>query len=150
MKSEWVSIHVFRSLLTCDVGLFSHVTLVSFGSTPQCQNQRDDREPVVSFHEWKSLWTCVVGLFWHAAHHSENPGETLESQWVSFHVCKSLFMYSQSRLGWHFWMLKIKARTSLLPRFSENRRWSFELWNSIRTCHPKWVRLYTSLFWHVS
>jgi len=34
--------------------------------------------------------------------------------------------YSQSHLGWHF--QKLKARTSLLPRFSEKRRSSFELW----------------------
>ena len=38
---------------------------------------------------------------------------------------------SRSHLGWHFRMLfqssKLKARTSLLPRFSETRRSSFEL-----------------------
>ena len=46
---------------------------------------------------------------------------------------------------------KLKARKSLLPHFSEKRRsgcelWalSFELWNSIRKCHPKWDRLYKS------
>ena len=38
----------------------------------------------------------------------------------------SPIMYSQSHVGWHF--RKLKARTSLLPRFSEKRRWSFELW----------------------
>jgi len=50
---------------------------------------------------------------------------------------------------------KLKARSSLLPRFSEKRRLSFELsvkrddralsfelWNSIRKCHPKWDWLY--------
>ena len=39
---------------------------------------------------------------------------------------------------------KLKAQTSLLPRFSEKRSSSFELWarNSIRKCHPKWDRLY--------
>ena len=42
---------------------------------------------------------------------------------------------------------KLKARTSLLPRFSEKRSLSFELWassfwNSIRNCHPKWDRLH--------
>jgi len=31
---------------------------------------------------------------------------------------------------------QLKARTSLLPRLS------FELWNSIRKCHPKWDGLY--------
>ena len=44
----------------------------------------------------------------------------------------SLHIYSQSHLGWHFRMLfqssKLKAWTSLLPRFSEKRRSSFELW----------------------
>ena len=45
--------------------------------------------------------------------------------------------YSQSHLGWHFRKLKAqKARTSLLPRFSEKSHsclWalSFELWNRI-------------------
>jgi len=42
--------------------------------------------------------------------------------------------YSQSHLGWHFQMLfqssKIKAQTSLWPRFSEKRRSSFEPWAS--------------------
>ena len=37
---------------------------------------------------------------------------------------------------------KLKARTSLLPRFSEKTRSSFELWNIIRKCHPKWDWLY--------
>ena len=40
--------------------------------------------------------------------------------------------YSQSHLEWHFRMLfqnsKLKARTSLLPRFSEKSRSSYELW----------------------
>ena len=40
-------------------------------------------------------------------------------------------MYSASHLGWHFRMLfqssQLKARTSLLPRFSRKRRSSFEL-----------------------
>ena len=40
--------------------------------------------------------------------------------------------YSKSHLGWHFRMLfqksKLKARTSLLPRFSEKRSSNFELW----------------------
>jgi len=44
----------------------------------------------------------------------------------------SFIIYSRSRLGWHFRMLfqssKLKARTSLLPRFSEKRRSSSELW----------------------
>jgi len=42
-------------------------------------------------------------------------------------------IYSLFHLGWHLWMLfqssKLKARrTSLLPRFSEKRPSSFELW----------------------
>ena len=37
-------------------------------------------------------------------------------------------MYSQSHLGCHFESSKLKAQTSLLPRFSEKRRSSFELW----------------------
>jgi len=38
---------------------------------------------------------------------------------------------------------KLKARTSLLPRFSEKRSSSLELWarNSIRKCYPKWDQL---------
>jgi len=40
---------------------------------------------------------------------------------------------------------KPKSQTSLLLRFSEKRRSSFELWNSIRKCHPKWDWLYTRL-----
>jgi len=39
---------------------------------------------------------------------------------------------------------KLKARTALLPRVREKRRSSFELWNSIRKCHPKWDWLYMS------
>jgi len=43
-----------------------------------------------------------------------------------------LQLYSRSHWGWYFRMLfqssKFKARTSLLSRFSEKRRSSFELW----------------------
>jgi len=38
----------------------------------------------------------------------------------------NMCQYSQSHVGWHF--RKLKARTSLLPRVSDWRRWSFELW----------------------
>jgi len=45
---------------------------------------------------------------------------------------RTCIMYSRSHLGWHFRMLfqssKLKARTSLLPRFSEKRLSRFELW----------------------
>jgi len=48
-----------------------------------------------------------------------------------FYSCFN-FMYSRSHLGWNFWMLfqsaKLKARMPPLPRFSEKRRSSFELW----------------------
>jgi len=39
---------------------------------------------------------------------------------------------------------KLKARTSLLPRFNEKRRSSFELWalKQHSNCHPKWDGLY--------
>ena len=53
--------------------------------------------------------------------------------------------------GWNKWdwlgvtfsnavsKLKAQARTSLLPRFSKKRRWSFELWAlKERQCHPSW------------
>jgi len=46
---------------------------------------------------------------------------------LCMHVLKlySIHNYSQSHLGCHF--RKLKARTSLLPRFNEKRRSSFEL-----------------------
>ena len=50
--------------------------------------------------------------------------------WVSFEWASC--RYNQSQVGWHFRKLfqswKLRARTSLLPRFSEKRRSSFELW----------------------
>ena len=46
---------------------------------------------------------------------------------------KQTYIYSQSHLGWHFQKLKaqsskLKGRMSLLPRFIEKRRSSFEFW----------------------
>ena len=60
--------------------------------------------------------------------------------------------YSQSHLGWHFQMLfqssKFKARTSLLPSFSEKRlrALSLELQESFQKCHPTWDLLYITDF----
>ena len=75
-------------------------------------------------------------------------------RWIWFthdmtHSCK--YIYSQSHLGWHFRkaLSKLKAQSSKLERLFSPKRGkrgvralSFELWNSIRKCHPKWDRLY--------
>jgi len=64
-----------------------------------------------------------------------------------FHMC-TYTCTANPTWGVIFESSKLKARTSLLPRFSEKRPSSFELWNSIRKCHPKWDRLYVQ-FIHV-
>jgi len=62
-------------------------------------------------------FACMHCLHLHKCTHIHNP------------TCGEIF---RSHLGWHFRMLfqssKLKARTSLLPRFSEKRRSRFELW----------------------
>ena len=49
-------------------------------------------------------------------------------------------------IDWQFRMLfqssKLKAPTTLLPRFNEKRISSFELCKSFRKCHPTWDWLY--------
>ena len=51
---------------------------------------------------------------------------------VSFHICGSLYTYSQSHLRWHFRTLfqssQLKVRTSLFTETWQKRRSSFELW----------------------
>ena len=62
------------------------------------------------------------------------------------HRYRNVCIYRQSHMRWYFWMLfqssKLKARTSLFTETWQKRRSSFEIWNSIRTCHLKWDRLY--------
>jgi len=55
--------------------------------------------------------------------------------------------YSQSHLGWHFGEFKAQSSQGPFATFQWKETielWalSFELWNNIRKCHPKWDRLY--------
>ena len=69
--------------------------------------------------------------------------------YMYIYVCIHMYVYiyictANPTCGDIFESSKLKARTSLLPRFIKRdvRALSFELWNSIRKCHPKWDRLY--------
>ena len=65
------------------------------------------------------------------------------------HVHTHSYLYSLSHLGCYFRMLfqspKLKARTSLLPRFNKKRHSSCELWKSFSKMSPRWDWLYLDL-----
>jgi len=64
--------------------------------------------------------------------------------WMSHVTHKSEPCYSQSHVEWYF-QSSFKAQSSKLERLFSLKRgkrkvwaFSFELWNRIRKCHPKW------------
>ena len=63
--------------------------------------------------------------------------------WVCVHMCTWLSAAGPT-WGVIFEGSRLKTRTSLLPRFGEKGRSSFELWacSSIRGCQPRWDGLY--------
>jgi len=75
-----------------------------------------------SLHGLDTFWARPRGLSW--MNKETTTRTTATVQHISLFEC--LFKAQSS---------KLKARTSLLPRFSEKRRLSIELWKRFRKCH---------------
>jgi len=95
-----------------------------------------------------SVWHVCLWYLWLVTssseeHKSSSPQKSFSWQVFTLKYFRTLVQPLPLKVSFPRKKRRLKARTSLLPRFDEKRRSSFELWAlSFRKCHPRWDWLY--------